>query len=47
VGANFALRRGSPAIGAGLTASYLPAQSVDIGACASTLIRCPAAGSQP
>jgi hypothetical protein len=47
VGANFALRRGSPAIGAGLTASYLPAQSVDIGACASTLIRCPGAGSQP
>jgi hypothetical protein len=47
VGANFALRRDSPAIGAGLTASYLPAQSVDIGACASALLRCPGPGSQP
>jgi hypothetical protein len=47
VGANFALGAKSPAIGAGLTASYLPAQSVDIGACASTLAVCPPALNQP
>jgi hypothetical protein len=39
-GANFALTATSPAIGKGLTAPYLPAQSVDIGACSSTLARC-------
>jgi hypothetical protein len=41
VGGNFALEPGSKAIGAGLTKPYLPASSVDIGACASALTRCP------
>jgi hypothetical protein len=47
VGANFALAAGSPAIGAGLTKSYLPPQSVDIGACYHTLAVCPDARSEP
>ena len=41
VGTNFALAPGSAAIGKGLTAPYLPASSVDIGACASALTTCP------
>jgi hypothetical protein len=41
VGSNFALAPGSKAIGAGLTKPYLPASSVDIGACASALTTCP------
>jgi len=41
VGTNFALAPGSAAIGAGLTEPYLPASSVDIGACASSLTTCP------
>jgi len=41
VGANFALRPDSPAIGYGLTETYLPPQSVDAGACSSTLSVCP------
>jgi len=41
VGSNFALAPGSKAIGAGLTESYLPPSSVDIGACASSLTTCP------
>jgi len=41
VGTNFALSPGSPAIGAGLTEPYLPASSVDLGACASALTTCP------
>jgi parallel beta-helix repeat protein len=41
VGSNFALQPGSPAIGYGLTQRYLPAQSVDVGACSSTLAECP------
>jgi hypothetical protein len=41
IGANFALMPGSPAIGYGVTKSYLPAQSVDVGACSSTLAMCP------
>jgi hypothetical protein len=40
-GTNFALQPGSPAIGYGLTERYLPAQSVDVGACSSTLAVCP------
>ena len=41
VGANFALQPGSPAIGFGLTQSYLPASSIDVGACAHGLTHCP------
>jgi hypothetical protein len=41
VGTNFALKPGSPAIGYGLTETYLPASSVDVGACSSTLTKCP------
>jgi hypothetical protein len=41
VGINFALRPGSPAIGYGIKQPYLPAQSVDAGACSSSLAVCP------
>jgi hypothetical protein len=41
VGANFALSASSPAIGYGETKTYLPAQSVDVGACAHSLATCP------
>ena len=41
VGTNFALAPGSAAIGKGLTKPYLPASSVDLGACASALTTCP------
>jgi parallel beta-helix repeat protein len=41
IGRNFALAPGSAAIGKGLTETYLPAQSVDLGACASALTICP------
>jgi hypothetical protein len=41
VGMNFALRPGSPAIGYGLTETYLPPSSVDAGACASMFKVCP------
>jgi parallel beta-helix repeat protein len=40
-GANFALQPGSPAIGYGLTESYLPPSSVDVGACSSVFNTCP------
>jgi hypothetical protein len=40
-GKNFSLTGTSPAIGTGATESYLPAQSVDVGACSSTLGTCP------
>ena len=40
-GANFAPQAGSPAIGYGLTKTYLPAQSTDAGACYHTLASCP------
>jgi parallel beta-helix repeat protein len=40
-GANFALQSGSPAIGYGLSEGYLPAQSVDAGACHHSLSTCP------
>ena len=40
-GINFALKPGSPAIGFGLTETYLPPSSVDAGACAHTLTKCP------
>jgi hypothetical protein len=40
-GINFALQSGSPAIGSGATESYLPASSVDVGACSHTLTKCP------
>jgi parallel beta-helix repeat protein len=41
IGTNFALQPGSKAIGAGLAEPYLPAQSVDVGACSSALTSCP------
>jgi parallel beta-helix repeat protein len=47
VGANFALAADSPAIGKGRRAKYLSAQSVDLGACPSTVTQCPAKSAQP
>jgi len=47
VGANFALAAGSPAIGKGLRATYLNAQSVDLGACPSTVTECPVKSAEP
>jgi serralysin len=41
VGVNFALATSSPAIGYGQTQSYLPPQSVDVGACSHTFATCP------
>jgi len=41
VGVNFALAAGSPAIGYGQTQSYLPTQSVDVGACSHAFATCP------
>jgi hypothetical protein len=38
--ADFALQPGSPAIGYGLTESYLPPSSVDAGACSSIYLQC-------
>ena len=38
---NFALEPGSPAIGYGMTAGFLPPSSVDAGACSSALATCP------
>jgi hypothetical protein len=45
--ANFALKSGSPAIGNGVKAAYLPTQSVDMGACSSIYTVCPKAWVQP
>jgi parallel beta-helix repeat protein len=41
VGTNFALQSGSPAIGYGISETYLPAQAKDAGACSSLLTSCP------
>jgi hypothetical protein len=41
VGANFALAATSPAIGYGQKQPYLPAQSVDVGACSHAFATCP------
>jgi hypothetical protein len=41
VGSNFALQSDSPAIGYGLTAAFLPASSIDAGACSSAFTTCP------
>ena len=41
VAANFGLKSGSPAIGYGLTTSYLPKSSIDIGACGHDHAQCP------
>jgi hypothetical protein len=41
VAANFALQAGSPAIGYGITKAYLPATSVDAGACPHSMASCP------
>ena len=38
---NFALDSGSPAIGYGLEKSYLPAQTIDVGACYRAFASCP------
>jgi hypothetical protein len=40
MGRNFALKPGSRAIGAGLIEPYLPASSIDLGACSSALTTC-------
>jgi hypothetical protein len=40
-GGNFALVPGSPAVGFGQAQTYLPASSVDAGACPSALASCP------
>ena len=41
IGTNFALQPGGKAILAGRAEPYLPASSVDIGACTSALTTCP------
>jgi hypothetical protein len=45
--ANFALLKGSPAIGKGLKETYLSSQSTDLGACPNWVKTCPSVKNEP